>query len=158
MAWMISVLPSHIFHITRGWHNGLNDLSATFTYISHHYRVMQWSEWSQCYLHIHFTSLKSDTMVWMISVLPLYIFHTTRGWYNGLNDLSATFTYISHHQRVIHWSEWSQCNLHIYFTSLEGDTMVWMLSVLPSHKFHIAKEGHNGLNDLSATFTYISHH
>ena len=158
MVWMISVQPSHIFHITRGWYNGLNDLSATFTYIAHRYRVIQLPEWSQCYLHIHCTSLQSDTMAWMISVLPSHIFHITRAWHNGLNDLSATFTYIAHQCRVTQWPEWSQCYLHIYCTPLQGNTITWMISVLPSHTLHITAEWHNGLNDLSATFTYISHH
>ena len=157
MVSMISVLPSHILHITAGWHNGLNDLSATFTYIAHHYRVTQWPEWSQCYLHLYCTSLQDDTMAWMISVLPSHILRITAGWHNGLNGLSATFTYIAHHCRITQWSEWSQCYLHIYCTSLQGDTMAWMISVRPSHTLHIITGRHNGLND-SATFTYIAHH
>ena len=195
MARMISVLPSHIFNITRGWYNGLDDLSATFTYISHHCRVTQWPEWSQCYLHIYCTSLQGDTMAWMISVLPSHILHTTAGWHNGLNDLSVTLTYITHHCRVTQWPEWSQCYLHIYYTSLQDVTVVWMISVLPSHIvhhytvtqwpewsqcdlhiyctplqgntmawmisvrgshiLHITAGWHDGLYDLSATFTYI---
>ena len=155
MAWMISVLPSHISHITTGWHNGLNDLSVTFTYIAHHCRMTQWPEWSQCYLHIYCTSLQDNTMVWMISVLPSHILHITAGWHNGLNDLSATSQTL---HIMTQWPEWSQCSLHIYCTSMQGDTMAWMISVLPSHTFHITKGWHNGLNDVSATFTYISHH
>ena len=153
----LSATLTYIAHHCRA-RQGLGDLSATFTYIAHHYKVTQWSEWSQCYLHIYCTSLQGDTMVWMISVLPSHIFHITTGWHSGLNDLSATFTYIAHHYRVTQWSEWSQCYLHIYCTSLQGDTMVWMISVRPSHILHITTGWHSGLNDLSATFTYIAHH
>ena len=160
---MISVRPSHILHITTGWHNGLNDLSATFTYIAgwhkgrndlsatftyiaHHCKVTQGSEWSQCYLRIHCASLQGNTMAWMISVLyTTHILHITAGWHNGLNDLSATFTYIAHHCRVTQWPEWSQCYLRIYCTSLQGDTVAWMIPALPSHISHITTGWHSGL-------------
>ena len=165
VVWMISVRPSHILHITTGWHNGLNDLSATFTYIAgwhkgrndlsatftyiaHHCRVTQGSEWSQCYLRIHCASLQGNTMAWMISVLyTTHILHITAGWHNGLSDLSATFAYIAHHCRVTQWPEWSQCYLRIYCTSLQGDTVAWMIPVLPSHISHITTGWHNAYPD-----------